>query len=523
MRDDNLFFREAALLICSSLNVETALTRLMDYLQKQMSVNGLGLGLYDPEMNIGRILAWVGSGRLKQDADIIPLSKESGDWIRERWDREPQIQIINDIMSEDEEIQKILLNVFPEDSSHIHMDLELEYKRLGILILYSDRKHQFTNLHSHLASLLHDPLAIATSNILQYREISRLSDLLADENRYLRKELRTQSGDQIVGADFGLKNTMEMVFQVSPLNSPVLLIGETGVGKELVANAIHEGSQRKNKPFIKVNCGAIPDSLIDSELFGHEKGAFTGAVSRRRGKFERAHQGTIFLDEIGELPQAAQVRLLRVLQQHEIERVGGSAPIPIDVRIISATHRNLEDMVRAGQFREDLYFRLNVFPIMVPPLRQRTEDIPALVSHFIEKKSRELNIWKPPKLAAGSMERLQAHAWPGNVRELENLVERELIISQVSGDYQMLAFRGVTPMTDTPPIGKSVDQPDTIYPLDDLVRDHIRYVLRHTNGKIEGARGAAELLGTHPSTLRARMRKLGIAFGRKSLQFPSDE
>ena len=523
MIDENKFFREAALLICSSLNVNTALKRLMDYLKSYVPVDGLGIGLYDPVMNMGRVLAWVGHGLLRPGEDTIPLSKESGAWAREKWEGGAQIQIFNDPLLEEPEIQTILLDVFPENSSHIHMDLELEHERLGNLIVVAQGKHQYSEEHARLTSLLHDPLAIATSNILQYREISRLRDLMADENRYLRKELRTQTGERIIGTEFGLKNTMKMVDQVAPRNSPVLIMGETGVGKELVANAIHEGSNRKDKPFVKVNCGAIPDSLVDSELFGHEKGAFTGAFSQRRGRFERADQGTIFLDEIGELPPAAQIRLLRVLQQHEIERVGGNDPISVDVRIISATHRNLEEMVKSGKFREDLWYRLNVFPIMIPPLRQRTEDVPALVSHFIEKKSSELNIWKPPKLAPGGMERLQSYTWPGNVRELENLVERELIQGQVSGDFQLLSFQGLSQAIPTPASRTPARQPETVSSLDNVVRDHIQYVLSRTNGKVEGARGAAELLGTHPSTLRARMRKLGIVFGRKSASYSSSD
>lgn len=516
MIDENKFFRETALLICSSLNVNTALKRLMDYLKSYIPVDGLGLGLYDPGMNMGRVLAWVGRGRLHPGQDTIPLSKESGDWAREHWEEESELRIFNDILLEEPESQKILLEIFPEDSSHIHMDLELENERLGSLMVVALKKNQYTKEHACLIALLHDPLAIATSNILQYSEISRLRDLMADENRYLRKELRTQAGEQIIGAEFGLKNTMKMVDQVAPRNSPVLIMGETGVGKELVANAIHQGSGRKDKPFVKVNCGAIPDSLLDSELFGHEKGAFTGALSQRRGRFERADQGTIFLDEIGELPPAAQIRLLRVLQQHEIERVGGNDPIPVDVRIISATHRNLEEMVTSGKFREDLWFRLNVFPIMIPPLRQRTEDIPALVSHFIEKKSRELNIWESPKLAPGGMERLQIYPWPGNVRELENLVERELIQSQVSGEFQVLTFKGLSSAMNPPVIRIPDRNPETIASMDDVVSNHIQNAMSSTNGKVEGSYGAAALLGMHPSTLRARMRKLGIAFGRKA-------
>ena len=228
--------------------------------------------------------------------------------------------------------------------------------------LIADGLNQYTDEHARLLRLLHEPFAIAMSNALKHQEVIRFKDMLADDNRYLFDELRSVSGDEIIGSDFGLKAVMEMVQQVAPLDSPVLLLGETGTGKEVIANAIHYSSPRKDGPFIKVNCGAIPETLLDSELFGHEKGAFTGAISQRRGRFERADKGTIFLDEIGELPSQAQVRLLHVLQKKEIERVGGTSSIPVDIRIISATHRNLEEMIASGRFREDLWFRLNVFP-----------------------------------------------------------------------------------------------------------------------------------------------------------------
>ena len=219
-----------------------------------------------------------------------------------------------------------------------------------------------------------------------------------------------------------------------------MLLGETGVGKEVVANELHKLSLRKDGPFIKVNCGAIPDTLIDSELFGHEKGAFTGAVSRKRGRFERADTGTIFLDEIGELPLPVQARLLRVLQNHEIERVGGERSISLDIRIIAATHRNLSEMVADGRFREDLWFRLNVFPVEIPPLRERTEDIPALVRHFVRIKAKALKIKKIPAFAHGAIDRLMAYDWPGNIRELENAVERDLIENQGHAGGGLLRF-----------------------------------------------------------------------------------
>jgi DNA-binding NtrC family response regulator len=351
---------------------------------------------------------------------------------------------------------------------------------------------------------------------LRHQEVSRLKDMLADDNRYLFSELRLVSGDKIIGSDFGLRSVMEMVKQVAPIDSPVLLLGETGVGKEVIANAIHYSSHRKDGPFIKVNCGAIPETLLDSELFGHEKGAFTGAVGQRRGRFERANKGTIFLDEIGELPPQAQVRLLRVLQTKEIERVGGTTLIPVDVRIISASNRNLQEMIASGRFREDLWFRLNVFPIIIPPLRQRREDIRALVHHFIERKTKELKLKERPVLGHGAIDRLVAYDWPGNVRELENMIERALI--QHRGG--VLSFETLLPVShsgDRTPIqdsGRNRDLP----PLDEMTVQHIRQALEMAGGKINGPGGAAQILGLHPNTLRNRMNRLGIPYGRRSWQ-----
>jgi transcriptional regulator with GAF, ATPase, and Fis domain len=259
------------------------------------------------------------------------------------------------------------------------MALDFGTERIGYLSLLAEGKHRYREFHAHLLFLLNDLFAVAVSKILQHQEILQLRDMLAEDNLKLRHKFHEMSGDTIIGADFGLKTVMKTITQVAPLNTPVLLFGETGVGKEVIANAIHYGSHRSKNPFVKVNCGAIPETLIDSEFFGHEKGAFTGAIHRKPGYFEQTHTGTIFLDEIGELPPPAKVRLLRVLQQHEIQRVGGAQTIPVDVRLITATHRNLEEKTRSGLFRKDLWFRLNVVPIMIPPLRDRLQDIPALV------------------------------------------------------------------------------------------------------------------------------------------------
>jgi transcriptional regulator with GAF, ATPase, and Fis domain len=393
--------------------------------------------------------------------------------------------------------------------------------QIGSLVLFAEGLNQYTVEHARLLKLLHGPFAIAISNALTHQEVIRLKDMLADDNRYLFEELRSVSGDEIIGSDFGLKAVMQMVQQVAPLGSPVLLLGETGAGKEVIANAIHYSSPRKDGPFIKVNCGAIPETLLDSELFGHEKGAFTGAVSQRRGRFERADKGTIFLDEVGELPAQAQVRLLRVIQTKEIERVGGTTSIPVDIRIISATNRNLREMTASGRFREDLWFRLNVFPITIPPLRQRRADIPALVHYFIDRKCKEMKLTERPLLAAGAVDKLMAYDWPGNVRELENMIERALIQSRGSS----LSFETLS--TPQIPAGReairNAGRNRSVLSLDEVNARHIRQALETAGGKINGPGGAAQILGLHPNTLRSRMIKLGIPYGRKKWQLGSNE
>jgi transcriptional regulator with GAF, ATPase, and Fis domain len=300
---------------------------------------------------------------------------------------------------------------------------------------------------------------------------------------------------------------------VAPLNNTVLLLGETGTGKEMIADAIHFSSPRKDGPYIKVNCGALPENLIDSELFGHEKGSFTGAVAESRGRFQRADGGTIFLDEIGELSPTAQIRLLRVLQNREVERVGGKRPIPVDIRVITATHRDLQSMLTEGRFREDLWFRLSGFPIPVPPVRQRKSDIPALTRHFVIVKSREFGIAVPPSIAPGALLRLMEYDWPGNVRELMNLVERELILHPGGP----LIFETMLPRQEgrTEAVSAGVAHPHLPLKLDEAMAAHISEVLKVTKGKIHGPGGAAELLGVKPTTLRWRMDQLGIRYRRQ--------
>jgi transcriptional regulator with GAF, ATPase, and Fis domain len=387
--------------------------------------------------------------------------------------------------------------------------LVIEGKYIGSLIANVKGEGKYNDEHLRLWGLVNEPAAIALANHLRYREIIRIKELLADDKHYLQNELRG-GGTTLIGADYGLKEVMENVRLVAPLLSPVLLIGETGTGKEVIANAIHELSPKSNGPLIKVNCGAISEMLVDSELFGHEKGAFTGAIAQKRGRFERANGGTIFLDEVSELPLSVQVHLLRVLQEKEIERVGGHSTIKVDVRIISATNRNLEELIKKGRFREDLFFRLNVFPIVVPPLRKRKNDIPILVQHFIHKKAREMVLPQIPIPSPGEIDRLMQYDWPGNVRELENVVERAIILSK----DKHLTFHD-TISHDTPSHEPGPGDKQDIQRLDELEAQHIETALNKAGNKVSGKGGAADLLGVNPNTLRHRMRKLGISFGRK--------
>ena len=515
--DENVFFREATLRICSSLDIVTALKRCFEYIRAFIPTNGMTLHILDPDLNLLKFVASVGLNQVNER--VLPLP-EKGRNERKALLKEDLLknEVVIRVFNQSDErlglpeiLERLGINA---KSSLMNMLLKFEGNQVSSLAVFADGMNQYTDEHARLLKLLHGPFAIAISNALEYREILRLKDMLADDNRYLFDELRSVSGGEIIGSDFGLKAVMRMVQQVASLDSPVLLVGETGTGKEVIANAIHYSSPRKDGPFIKVNCGAIPETLLDSELFGHEKGAFTGAISQKRGRFERANKGTIFLDEIGELPAQAQVRLLRVLQSKEIERVGGTTSIPVDIRIISATHRNLEEMITSGRFREDLWFRLNVFPIMIPPLRQRREDIPAMVHHFIDRRSKELKLIERPVLAAGAINKLMAYDWPGNVRELENLIERALIQSTGGAlSFETLSARQV-------PVGRELTrdagQNRTALSLDEINAQHIRQALEMAGGKINGPGGAAQILGLHPNTLRNRMNKLGIPYGRRS-------
>ncbi|NJK84347.1 MAG: sigma-54-dependent Fis family transcriptional regulator [Saprospiraceae bacterium] len=330
-------------------------------------------------------------------------------------------------------------------------------------------------------------------------EVELLKKQLEQENTYLREKVSINHNfNEIITNNAQMKGIFKKIQQSAQTNSSVLITGETGTGKELIARAIHNLSSRKNAPFIKINCASLPSELIESELFGHNKGAFTGALSDKAGKFEIAHKGTIFLDEIGELPLSQQAKLLRVLQEQEFERLGSNKLIKVDVRVITATNRNLQQEIELKNFREDLFYRLNVFPIHLPPLRERLEDLPLLVHYFIEKYARKMNR-SLPKVPAELLTSLQNYHFPGNVRELENLIERAMIISEevLSLDIIPKSKRGSTDV-------------EALLPFEEFEKKYLIRVLQHTKGKIQGENGAATLLQMAPSTLRSRLAKLGI-------------
>jgi transcriptional regulator with GAF, ATPase, and Fis domain len=392
-----------------------------------------------------------------------------------------------------------------------------EHGSRGIFVALASAKKNFSRQHIDLLAALQEPLAVALDNDARLHELAALREAAEAERQSLLRRLgRNEPGDTIVGEDSGLAQVMQRVDLVSRSEVPVLILGETGTGKELVARAIHNRSERHSGPFLRVNCGAIPRELIDSQLFGHERGSFTGASETRQGWFERADMGTLFLDEIGELPLDAQVRFLRVLQDGFVERVGGTKSIRVNVRVVAATHRDLAGMVRDGAFREDLWYRINVFPILLPPLRDRIEDIAPLARHFAERAAIRFGL-APVVPTDADIQLLQSYDWPGNIRELGAVIDRAAILGD-GHSLELAAALGVaTPAVARSASGKSGPaatvpraRVGAIAPLNDAMRAHIEAALHATNGRVEGACGAARLLQINPHTLRARMRKLKI-------------
>ncbi len=444
---------------------------------------------------------------------------------RSRWVDIPELDLPGSAVQwvVDERRPRIVPNlhqqrVFPEDErlyaqgyeSYVYLPLTCRQVSVGVLGITSRHEHRVEVWDLELLGELCDQLAIALDNAAAYGEIALLKGQLEEQNVYLRDEIKTTHDfGNIVGESPAMLGVRAAISQVAKTNSTVLILGETGTGKELVAGAIHDSSSRNNDLLVKVNCAALAPGVITSELFGHEAGAFTGATERRQGRFELAQGGTIFLDEIAEIPAETQIMLLRVLQERVIERVGGNVPIPVDVRVIAATNRDLKAHVDDGHFRADLFYRLNVFPIQVPPLHERREDIPALINHFIGRIARGMNK-DISRINRRTMELLMSYDWPGNVRELENIIERAMIVSR--GDTLAIDPKWLSEGDE----GAMVSRRHTAFA--DVERQTILDALQRCGGKVYGRDGAAALLKLKPTTLYGKMRKLNIKRRRERFE-----
>jgi formate hydrogenlyase transcriptional activator len=506
--------------IITNLTQQALLHSISEALHHLISFDRCAITLYEPDRDTFRFLAV--EGDLLSDYFRAGLEDSRNEtcasWVFDhqrpllRRDLEKERQYANERRLVAEGIQSMC--VFP---------LVFQGKCIGTLSLVSREKDRYSGEEAVFLQEVANQVALAIQNMQSYQEIDSLKARLEKENVYLQEELRTEHNfEEIVGNSPALLKALHAVDQVATTDTTVLIYGETGTGKELVARAIHSRSVRNGRALVNVNCSAISAGLVESELFGHIKGAFTGALDRRIGRFELADGGTIFLDEIGELSLETQVKLLRVLQEHEFEPVGSSRSLRVDVRVIAATNRNLREAVQAGRFRSDLYYRLNVFPIELPPLRERRSDIPQLVAFCVSRFSKRLGK-KIDGVSRESMENLVNYPWPGNIRELQNVIERAVVLSK---DPTLRLDRDLTPVaasakgtegpdTGAPERGKAdLESPKLLLTLDEVDRNHILAALQHTSGVVDGPKGAARILNLHPNTLRHRMDKLGIKGSR---------
>ncbi|PWT95386.1 MAG: hypothetical protein C5B55_01390 [Blastocatellia bacterium] len=492
--------------LVSSLDLNQVVKTVSATLREIMPHDAAGIALYDPEQHVLREYTNVTYKDMNafHEGDIIPIDgTPAGDVFLSG---EPML------------IRRPNLEKYPQDRfSQLPLEdspksaclalLQSHGRKLGIAGVSSTQEERFTEEDVEFFNQISGQIALAVENSLQYREIEELKNKLTSEKLYLEEEIRTEHNfSEIVGQSAALKKILQQVATVAPTDSAVLLCGETGTGKELIARAIHDLSSRKERTLVKLNCAAIPTGLLESELFGHEKGAFTGAIASRIGRFELAHKGTLLLDEIGEIPLELQPKLLRVLQEQEFERLGSSRTVKTDVRLIAATNVDLPQMVADKKFRSDLYYRLNVFPIMIPPLRERIDDIPLLVGYFTQKHSLRMNK-KIQTVGKGTIDALCEYSWPGNVRELENFIERAVILTSGPELQAPLAELGASISV----VAANGDEPSSRpVTLEDAERVHIEATLKQTKGVIGGKGGAAEILGLPISTLRNRMKKLGL-------------
>lgn len=484
--------------VVSALNLRELLKAVSSSLQRVVQNEYASLSLYDPETDQLQIhaLDFPASKGLLQEGQSVPVADHPAG--HALTSRQPVFLTRHDVEQFRSEVaQRALAEGI---KSACCLPLISHGRPLGTLVVASLREEIFPQKDVELLQHVANQIAIAVENALAFGQVVDLAKKLTEEKRFLEEEIKTEYNfEEIVGQSAALKRVLKQAETVAPTDSTILILGETGTGKELIARAIHNLSGRKERAFVKVNCAAIPTGLLESELFGHEKGAFTGAIAHKVGRFELAHQGTLFLDEVGDIPLELQPKLLRVLQEREFERLGGTKTIRVNVRLIAATNANLAQMVAERKFRSDLYYRLNVFPILMPPLRERPEDVPLLVRYFAQKYARLVKK-EIRTVPAEVISALTNYRWPGNIRELENFVERAVILSP--GPELRV------PLAELKPEAEGASKGATT--LEAAEREHILRVLRETNWVVGGPSGAAAQLGMKRTTLQSRMKKLGI-------------
>ncbi len=518
--DRNRFFREATLCICGSLEASKFLHESLTYIQDFIPADWIYLVQMQPEQGRQQLLARADS-QAGTSLDVsFPMPEGAGSH-----PSEPSSEaVITERASQLPEFQPWIDNgICAGSDSLLMIHLIIGRKTAGSVVFHAHGSGRFTQEHADLISLLAEPFAIALVNGTEYQQLFGRKELLAEDNRFLRSELFEAAGEEIVGATFGLRGVMDHVRRIASLSSPVLLSGEHGTGKQVIARAIHSLSRRVEHPFVTVNCSAVPDNLLAVELFGNQPETLDaadgprGVLPRRHGKVALAAGGTIFFEKIDQLSAQAQDLLLRVADASTAGESADPEQPTTAPRMIAAADPGMSSHVDSQRFPTDLHSSLSADLIVIPPLRERTGDIIALVQHFLLKFAREMGLADVPQVTPEAYVRLQAYHWPGNVRELENVVEREIM----RGDVKSLTFEDLQEADDRwldQPAGEPLPGlPDTqLQPLDDVIARHIRQVLRITGGKVGGVRGAAEILAINPSTLRKRMRKLGIPFGRKA-------
>ena len=514
--------------ITSNLDLREVLRAISANFREVMRCDGAGVWLPGDEAGTFKLYAFDASsskGFAKEDLIITPAENDPGKRAFETM--KPTVATVEE-MGWPGGGEGYRLAAAEGVKSACFIPLVSRGRALGDLMIVRKTEGTFTAEDVDFLSQAAGQIAIAIENALAYREISELKDKLAQEKLYLEEEIRSEMNfEQIVGSSAALKHVLQLVETVAASDSTVLLLGDTGTGKELIARAIHDRSRRKERTFVKLNCAAIPTGLLESELFGHEKGAFTGAISQKVGRMELADQGTLFLDEVGDIPTEIQPKLLRALQEREFERLGSTHTRRVNVRLIAATNRNLEKMIADREFRSDLFYRLNVFPIRIPPLRDRREDIPLLVSHFVQKFAKQMQK-KIESIPAAAMKGLAAWEWPGNIRELENFIERAVILTRgKSLEAPLSELR--KPGTDTRPSpGVQPAQEDIARIVKESIsaalngkkdfsdeysqkqREEIVRALTEAKGRVGGADGAAARMGINRTTLISRMKKFGI-------------